>query len=122
MATPSQPAIPQTPSSRAAFRHPGFRLYMAARFLTAACSEMQAVAVAWQVYGMTHRPLDLGLVGLAQFLPGILLFLVVGQAALPAQSPRRTASPGRPPVDFQERCRRFTSAAQASEHPASRVD
>ena len=54
---------------------------MEARFLTAACSEMQAVAVAWQVYGMTHRPLDLGLVGLAQFLPGILLFLVAGHAA-----------------------------------------
>jgi MFS family permease len=54
---------------------------MAARFLTAACSEMQAVAVVWQVYGMRHRPLDLGLVGLAQFLPGILLFLVVGHVA-----------------------------------------
>ena len=54
---------------------------MAARFLTTACSEMQAVAVAWQVYGMPHRPLDLGLVGLAQFLPGILLFLVVGHVA-----------------------------------------
>ncbi len=42
---------------------------------------MQAVAVAWQVYGITHRPLDLGLVGLAQFLPGILLFLVAGHTA-----------------------------------------
>ena len=34
---------------------------------------MQAVGVAWQIYGLTGRPLDLGLVGLAQFLPGILL-------------------------------------------------
>ena len=42
---------------------------------------MQAVAVAWQIFGITHRPLDLGLVGLAQFLPGILLFLVAGHAA-----------------------------------------
>jgi len=42
---------------------------------------MQAVAVAWQVFALTHRPLDLGLVGLAQFLPGILLFLVAGHAA-----------------------------------------
>jgi hypothetical protein len=41
------------------------------RFLTPLASEMQAVAVAWQVYGLTHRPLDLGLVGLAQFLPGV---------------------------------------------------
>jgi MFS family permease len=54
---------------------------MMARVLTTTGSEMQAVAVAWQVYGLTHRPLDLGLVGLAQFLPGILLFLVAGQTA-----------------------------------------
>jgi len=42
---------------------------------------MQAVAVAWQIYGITHRPLDLGLVGLAQFLPGVLLFLIAGHTA-----------------------------------------
>jgi len=39
---------------------------------------MQSVAVGWQVYEITRRPLDLGLTGLAQFLPGILLFLVAG--------------------------------------------
>lgn len=43
--------------------------------------EMQSVAVGWQVYEITRRPLDLGLVGLVQFLPGILLFLVSGHAA-----------------------------------------
>jgi MFS family permease len=60
---------------------------MMARLLTTTSSEMQAVAVAWQVYGLTHRPLDLGLVGLAQFLPGVLLFLVAGHTAdrLPRQ-------------------------------------
>jgi MFS family permease len=42
---------------------------------------MQSVAVGWQVYEITKRPLDLGLVGLVQFLPGILLFLVSGHAA-----------------------------------------
>jgi MFS family permease len=42
---------------------------------------MQSVAVGWQVYEITHRPLDLGLVGLAQFLPGILLFLIAGHTA-----------------------------------------
>src|SRR6059058_3631529 len=66
---------------RVAFAYPNFRFYMTARFLATVSSEMQAVAVAWQVYGLTHRPLDLGLVGLAQFLPGILLFLVAGQTA-----------------------------------------
>ncbi len=64
-----------------AFRYPGFRHYMLARTLVATSSEMVAVAVAWQVYSLTHRPLDLGFVGLAQFLPGILLFLISGQAA-----------------------------------------
>ena len=54
---------------------------MIARFLATASSEMQAVAVGWQIYSITHRPLDLGLVGLAQFLPGVLLFLVSGHAA-----------------------------------------
>lgn len=43
--------------------------------------EMQSVAVGWQIYEITRRPLDLGLVGLAQFTPGILLFLVSGHAA-----------------------------------------
>ena len=65
----------------AAFRYPNFRYFMTARFLTILSSEMQAVAVAWQVYALTHRALDLGLVGLAQFLPGILLFLVSGHTA-----------------------------------------
>src|SRR6266542_3012180 len=54
---------------------------MTARFLSTVSSEMQSVAVAWQVYGISHRPLDLGLVGLAQFLPGIVLFLFAGHAA-----------------------------------------
>src|SRR6266446_9529918 len=67
--------------ARLAFRDSNFSYYLAVRFLTTVSSEMQAVAVAWQVYGLTHRPLDLGLVGLAQFLPGILLFLVAGQTA-----------------------------------------
>ncbi len=39
------------------------------------------MAVGWQVYELTHRPMDLGLVGLAQFLPGICLFLLAGHVA-----------------------------------------
>jgi MFS family permease len=68
-------------AGHAAFGFPNFRDYMAARVLITTASEMQAVAVAWQIYGLTHRPLDLGLVGLAQFLPGVLLFLVAGHTA-----------------------------------------
>ena len=66
---------------RVAFRYPNFRYYMTARMLATIASEMQAVAVGWQIYGLTHRALDLGLVGLAQFLPGVLLFLLAGQTA-----------------------------------------
>lgn len=54
---------------------------MTARFLSILSSEMVAVAVGWQIYALTHRPLDLGLVGLAQFAPGVLLFLVAGHTA-----------------------------------------
>ena len=68
-------------AGRVAFTHPGFVLFQIARFLIVAAVEMQAVAVGWQVYDITHRALDLGLVGLAQFLPGILLFLVSGHAS-----------------------------------------
>ena len=67
--------------SRVAFQYPNFRLYQGARFLAVAASEMQSVAVGWQVYEITKRPLDLGLVGLAQFLPGIILFLLAGHTA-----------------------------------------
>lgn len=60
---------------------------MIARFLIICAGEMQAVAVGWQVYAITHRALDLGLVGLVQFLPGIFLFLLTGNTAdrLPRQ-------------------------------------
>jgi len=67
--------------SRAAFRYPAFTIFQTARCLVVLALEMQAVAVGWQVYEITHRPLDLGLVGLAQFLPGIVLFLVAGHVA-----------------------------------------
>ena len=72
--------MPDRPAG-VAFRHANFHYYLLVRVLTTTASEMQALAVAWQVYGLTHRPLDLGLVGLAQFLPAILLFLVAGQTA-----------------------------------------
>ena len=68
-------------AGRAAFTHPGFALFQVARFLIVSAVEMQAVAVGWQVYEITKRPLDLGYVGLAQFLPGILLFPLSGHAS-----------------------------------------
>jgi MFS family permease len=76
-------AVPQTSiaAGRVAFTYPSFVFFQLARFCIVLATEMQSVAVAWQVYEMTKRPLDLGLVGLAQFLPGIVLFLVSGHVA-----------------------------------------
>jgi MFS family permease len=66
---------------RVAFTYQAFRLYEAARIFAVISMEMLSVAVGWQIYDITHRALDLGYVGLVQFLPGILLFLVSGHAA-----------------------------------------
>jgi MFS family permease len=77
----SMPPSADSRAGRIAFTHPDFVLFEIARFLIVAAVEMQAVAVGWQVYDITKRALDLGLVGLAQFLPGILLFLVSGHAS-----------------------------------------
>jgi len=61
-----------------AFHSPDFTAYAIARFCIVVALEMQSVAIGWQVYEITKRPLDLGLVGLAQFLPGIAFFLPAG--------------------------------------------
>ena len=75
------PATADPRAGRVAFTHPGFVIFQVARFMIVAAIEMQAVAVGWQVYEITKRPLDLGLVGLAQFLPAILLFPISGHAS-----------------------------------------
>jgi len=68
-------------AGRVAFTHPNFVSYTLARFFIVLALEMQSVAVGWQVYEITRRPIDLGYVGLAQFLPGFALFLFAGHAA-----------------------------------------
>src|SRR6266849_9286477 len=70
-----------TSSGLAVFQRTDFALYQVVRFCVVAGLEMQSVAVGWQVYEITRSPLDLGLVGLAQFLPNILLFLLAGHSA-----------------------------------------
>ena len=71
----------QSRAGLAAFAHPDFTLYEIARFFVICSLEMLSVAIGWQVYEITHSPLDLGLVGLVQFLPNVFLFLVAGHAA-----------------------------------------
>ena len=58
-----------------------FRLYLAARFFAAIAAQMIVIAVGWQVYHLTGRLLDLGLIGLSQFLPFLVFALYAGHAA-----------------------------------------
>ncbi len=64
-----------------AFRSPGFQRYWIGRSCAIFATQMQSVAVGWQVYELTQQPLDLGLVGLAQFLPALGLVFVTGHVA-----------------------------------------
>jgi MFS family permease len=66
---------------RSAFQSRDFRLYQAARLMVILGAEAQSVAVAWQVYAITHSALDLGYTGLALFLPGVFVMLAAGHAA-----------------------------------------
>jgi len=65
----------------AALRYRDYAIYAAARFFATLCWTMLDVAVGWQVYAITRNPLDLGLVGLAQFVPFVVLVLPAGQIA-----------------------------------------
>jgi MFS family permease len=62
-------------------RHRSFVLFWCARTFTNGAYMMQAVAVGWQIYELTNDPLDLGLVGLVQFVPLLAFSLVIGQVA-----------------------------------------
>src|SRR6478735_7515396 len=65
----------------AAFRHAGYRRYFFARFLAYFAIQIISVAVGWQIYDLTRDPFDLGLIGLFQFLPSLVLILVTGSVA-----------------------------------------
>jgi MFS family permease len=77
------PSLPQKPPRRGleSFASRDFRRYQLARVVVILGAEAQSVAVAWQVYSITHRPLDLGYTGLALFLPGLLFLLPAGHVA-----------------------------------------
>jgi len=64
-----------------AFASRDFRLYQLARAAVIVGAEAQSLAVAWQVYSITHRALDLGYTGLALFLPGLVFLLPAGHVA-----------------------------------------
>jgi len=64
-----------------AFLSRDFRLYQTARLLVILGAEAQTIAVAWQVYKITGSALDLGLTGLALFIPGLFFMLAAGHVA-----------------------------------------
>ncbi len=65
----------------AAFRHRPYLYFWLARFLATFSAQIVSVAVGWQIYDLTRDPFDLGLVGIIQFLPSLLLVLVTGAVA-----------------------------------------
>src|SRR5580698_6140331 len=68
-------------SGRAAFTFPDFNYFQLGRWFVVCALEMQTIAIGWQLYAITGRPMALGLVGLFQFLPGLILFLPAGYVA-----------------------------------------
>jgi MFS family permease len=62
-------------------RNRNFSFYLGARVLGTLAVQMQNVAIGWQVYQMTGSLFDLGLIGLAQFAPFLLLILIAGHVA-----------------------------------------
>jgi len=71
----------QSSERYAAFRHSPFVRFWLARFLATFSTQVVSVAVGWQIYDLTRNPFDLGLVGIVQFLPSLLLVLVTGVVA-----------------------------------------
>ena len=69
------------PNPLAVLRYRGYAAYAAARFCTTLCWQMLSVAVGWEIYALTRNPLDLGYLGLVQFLPFVLLVLPGGYVA-----------------------------------------
>jgi MFS family permease len=67
--------------TRNVLRHSNVLRFTSARFLATLAAQIQVVAVGWQMYDITGDPLDLGLIGLSQFIPFMALILPAGHAA-----------------------------------------
>jgi MFS family permease len=65
----------------ALLRQSPFLFFLLSRSLSRFSSQIAAVAIGWQIYDLTGRAFDLGMVGLIQFLPTALLVFVAGSAA-----------------------------------------
>ncbi|GLQ20883.1 MFS transporter [Algimonas porphyrae] len=72
---------PQRDDQFAAFRHSSYSRYFTARFCSATAVQILATAIGWQLYDETGSALLLGLIGLVQFLPAVLLVIPAGLAS-----------------------------------------
>lgn len=81
LSTASTPAHPASALSQAPFSYPTFRLFWFAKLATTFAYQMFGVAVGWQIYDLTRSAYVLGLVGLVQFLPSVVLVLASGHIA-----------------------------------------
>jgi MFS family permease len=70
-----------SPPATSPLRQRNFLFYLLARVLGTLAVQMQSVAIGWQVYELTGSLVDLGLIGLAQFAPFLLLILLAGHVA-----------------------------------------
>src|SRR5258707_11167798 len=83
--------VPPSPPARGrfiAFRSRDFRLLLAGQAVSLTGSQMQQVAVVWQLYQLTPSPLSLGMLGLFPIVP-ILVFALGGGGVAHALHPRR---------------------------------
>ena len=71
--------------SDSVYKHQGFVAFVSARLMAVLATQIQSVVVAWQVYDLTRDPMALALVGLAQFIPMLLLVLPAGDWIDPFQ-------------------------------------
>src|SRR4051794_5413118 len=129
-----RPAADRGHDPYAPFRFADFRRYMLAGTILTIGAQMQSVAVGWELYERTRSGTALGLGGLAQFLPVLLLALPAGHPAdrysrrtllIAAQSLMLLASTGlatlsslRGPVPLVYVCLLLVGIAQAISRPA----
>ncbi len=64
-----------------AIQIPAFRFFLSTRLFITLALQMQAVIVGWEIYKLTHDPLSLGLIGLAEAIPAISIALYAGHMA-----------------------------------------
>ena len=64
--------------SFAALRYPEFRSYILARFLFIMVLTMQATLISWKVFEITKDPFSIGLIGLVEFVPAVIMAIYSG--------------------------------------------